>query len=139
MKEDNLRNPLETKIRKLAIAHFCQYFLCAFLLAIPLRIKMFSIMKFGKNLVFEPSANGKSFFHNEKGDWHLRFKSAEFKNANHSAKRGLDVRCAAWLSPIIQEYIDVYRPLTIGASQCDYVFRPVGLVSIDAGGSAGFT
>jgi hypothetical protein len=128
MKQDNLIDPSETKIRKQALLHFCTYFLCAFLFANPLRIKMFSKMKFDKNLVFVPFDGGKSLYHGVTGDWHLRFKSADFKNTKHTAKLDYDVRVAAWLAPVIEEYIDVYRPLTVGAATCSYVFRPCSKV-----------
>jgi hypothetical protein len=124
MKQDNLIDPSETRIRKQALSHFCTYFLCAFLFANPLRINMFSKMKFDKNLVFVPSNGGKSLYHCVTGDWQLRFKSVDFKNTKHTAKHDYDVRVAAWLAPAIEEYIDIYRPLTTGAATCSYVFRP---------------
>jgi hypothetical protein len=35
------------------------------------------------------------------------------------------------LSPIIQEYLAVYRPLSVGANDCDYLFRPCAHVPSD--------
>lgn len=124
MKEDTLIEPNTTKINTQALIHFSRYFLCAFLFANPLRIKMFTIMKLDENLYFRKKSNGKSKYHDIVGDWHLRFKSEDFKNSKHTAKHPYDVRCASWLSPIIEEYLDVYRPLTIGADDCEYIFRP---------------
>ena len=124
MKQDNLVMPQTTKINTQALIHFSRYFLCAFLFANPLRIKMFTIMKREENLYFRKSPDGKSKYHAEAGDWYLRFRSMDFKNSKHAAKNAYHVRCASWLSPIIEEYLDVYRPLTIGADDCDYIFRP---------------
>ena len=85
-------------------------------------------MRYGQNLYFRKSSHGKSKYHGKAGDWYLRFKSEDFKNSKHTAKHSYHVRCASWLSPIIQEYLDIYRPLTVGANDCDYIFRPCAKV-----------
>jgi hypothetical protein len=131
MREDNLITPHTTKINEQALIHFSRYFLCAFLFANPLRIKMFTIMRLGKNLYFRENSEGKTVYQGKVGDWNLRFMPEDFKNSKHTAKHPYNVRCAAWLSPIIQEYLAVYRPLSVGANDCDYLFRPCAHVPSD--------
>ena len=72
MREDNLISPHTTKINEQALIHFSRYFLCAFLFANPLRIKMFTIMRLDKNLYFRENSDGKIEYQGKVGDWNLR-------------------------------------------------------------------
>ena len=104
------------------ISLYCKFMLLAFLTANPLRISMFSKIRFSKK-IDDPDLN-KNLFKDSEGRWHLRFNRSDFKNSKH-LKKNYHVTCQRWLSPIIDEYLEIIRPNLIGADDCDYFFRPI--------------
>lgn len=89
---------------------FRDMFLILLLQINPLRIKMFSIMKFGEHLVKRKD-----------GSWWLKFKRHEFKN-RHSLKSDYEVRVAPEIWHIIDDYINNFRPKLFEAESSSYVF-----------------
>ncbi len=84
--------------------------LIALLVSNPLRIKMFTIMKFGRNLIRD-----------EKGSWWIKFKREDFKN-RRSLASDYEVEIAPEFYPLIERYQREFRPLLFGAEKTDYVF-----------------
>lgn len=84
--------------------------LIAMLMANPLRIKMFSEMKFGENLI-----------RRDDGSWWIYFGRNSFKNRKAIPKDYL-VRVAPELIPLIERYQKEFRPQLFGANECEYVF-----------------
>lgn len=82
----------------------------ALLCANPLRVRMFSIMRFGKNLVRQ-----------DDGSWWLKFKRGDFKNRK-SLKGNYEVRVAKELWPLLDRYKEEFHPYLAGKSRSDYVF-----------------
>jgi hypothetical protein len=108
--------------------HFRNYLLLLMLTAVPLRIRMYSIMRIGKHLVKEAN-----------GSWWLKFSPKDFKNRNAKRrKRGshrnssrkrnrggaYKVQLPPEVWPDIEEYIGKHRPHLIGASLNNYLFLP---------------
>jgi integrase len=84
--------------------------LFALLMANPLRVRMFSIMKFDRNLLRQ-----------EDGSWWIAFKREDFKN-RHSIKGDYKVRVAPEIIPLIERYRAEFREVFVGAKESDYVF-----------------
>jgi integrase len=84
--------------------------LIALLVGNPLRIKMFAIMKFDRNLIRE-----------DDGSWWIKFKRADFKNRS-SISSDYEVEIAPEFYPLIERYQREFRPLLFGAEESDYVF-----------------
>lgn len=82
----------------------------ALLCANPLRVRMFSIMRFGKNLIRQ-----------DDGSWLLKFKRGDFKN-RRSLKGHYEVRVAKELWPLLDRYKEEFHPYLAGKSGSDYVF-----------------
>jgi integrase len=76
----------------------------------PLRVHMFSIMKFGKNL-----------FRDSDGSWWLKFNKGAFKNRK-SLKCNYEVRIATELWPLLDRYYTEFHPILIGPTNSDFVF-----------------
>lgn len=108
--------------------HFRNYLLLLMLTAVPLRIRMYSIMRIGKHLVKEAD-----------GSWWLKFSPKDFKNrsakrrkrgsrrnSSRKSNRGgaYKVQLPPEVWPDIEEYIEKYRPHLIGASLNNYLFLP---------------
>lgn len=89
---------------------FRDIILIALMVANPLRISMFSMMKFGRNLIRK-----------EDGSWWIHFQREDFKNRK-SIPSDYDVRVAPELIPLIERYVREFRPLLFGAEESDYVF-----------------
>jgi integrase len=84
--------------------------LVSLLSANPLRITMFSLMKFEKNLIRESD-----------GSWWLKFNKRAFKN-RRSLKTGHHVRVAAELWPMLDLYKEEFHPVLVGPTGSKYVF-----------------
>lgn len=84
--------------------------LFALLCANPLRIRMFSILKFGENLV---QLND--------GSWRLQFDRGEFKN-RRALKSDYEVGVAKELWPMLDRYRVEFHPLLAGPKGSQYVF-----------------
>jgi integrase len=84
--------------------------LFALLMANPLRVRMFSIMKFDRNLIRQ-----------QDGTWWIAFKREDFKN-RHSIKGDYKVRVAPEIIPLIERYRAEFREVFVGAKESDYVF-----------------
>jgi hypothetical protein len=89
---------------------FRDILLIALLIGNPLRIRMFSIMKFGRNLIRK-----------DDGSYWISFKREDFKNRK-SLPSDYEVLVAPELIPLINRYIEEFRPLLSGAEKSDYVF-----------------
>jgi hypothetical protein len=89
--------------------------LIALLISNPLRIRMFSIMQFGKHL----SRRGD-------GSWWLTFGRRAFKN-RRSLKCDYEVRVAPELWPLIDHYKNAFHPILAGLSGSNYVFIGAGI------------
>jgi integrase len=89
---------------------FRDILLIAFLVANPLRINMFAIMQFNRNLVRK-----------DDGSWWIRFNREDFKNRS-SLKSDYEVLVAPEIVPLIETYQRDYRPFLSGAAESDYVF-----------------
>lgn len=76
----------------------------------PLRIYMFSIMKFGQNL-----------FRDGEGAWWLKFNKGAFKNRT-SLKSNYLVRVAPELWPLLDRYQKEFHPILAGPAGSNYVF-----------------
>lgn len=94
--------------------------LIALLCANPLRIRMFSIMEFGKHLV-----------RRDDGSWWLHFKKGAFKNRK-ALKSNYNVRVAEHLWPLLDTYKEEFHPVLVGSSQSKYVF-PTSIKSATKG------
>jgi hypothetical protein len=88
--------------------------LVALLVSNPLRIRMFSIMQFGKHLSRRSD-----------GSWWLTFGRRSFKN-RRSLKCDYEVRVAPELWPLLDHYKDKFHPLLAGSGRSKYVFIGVG-------------
>jgi integrase len=84
--------------------------LVSLLSANPLRITMFSLMKFDKNLIRESD-----------GSWWLKFNKRAFKNRK-SLKTGYHVRVATELWPMLDLYKEEFHPVLVGSTGSKYVF-----------------
>lgn len=84
--------------------------LAALLQANPLRVKMFTIMKFGVNLVKE-----------DDGSWWFKFKRNAFKN-RRSLKSDYHVKLAPETWHLIERYQAEFRPQFNNADTSPYVF-----------------
>lgn len=84
--------------------------LVSLLSANPLRIAMFSRLKFGKNLIREGD-----------GSWWLKFNKRAFKNRK-SLKTGYHVRVAAELWPMLDRYKEEFHPVLVGSTGSKYFF-----------------
>lgn len=84
--------------------------LFALLCANPLRIRMFSIMEFEKNLVRMGD-----------GSWRLRFKRGAFKN-RRGLKSDYEVVVAQQLWPMLDRYREEFHPVLAGSTGTRYVF-----------------
>jgi integrase len=89
---------------------FRDILLIAMLVGNPLRISMFSIMKFDRNLIRK-----------EDGRWWIHFIREDFKNRK-SIQSDYAVLVAPELIPLIERYKREFRPLLFGAEESDYVF-----------------
>jgi integrase len=89
---------------------FRDILLIALLIANPLRIRMFSIMKFDRNLIRK-----------DDGSWWISFKREDFKNRKSIAS-DYEVLVVPELIPLIERYKKEFRPLLFGAEESDYVF-----------------
>jgi integrase len=97
--------PLMTRARQ-----FRDILLIAMLTSNPLRIRMFSIMEFGKHLTRD-----------EDGTWWLEFKQGAFKN-RRALKSDYKVRVARELWPLLDRYKDEFHPVLIGSARSAFVF-----------------
>jgi integrase len=88
--------------------------LFALLCANPLRIRMFSIMEFEKNL-----------FRKDDGSWRLRFRKGAFKN-RRGLKSEYEVGVAKELWPMLDRYKEEFHPVLVGSTGSRYVFTGVG-------------
>ena len=88
--------------------------LIALLCSNPLRIYMFSIMKFGKNLARESD-----------GSWWLKFNRGQFKN-RRSLKSNYRVQVARELWPLLDLYQKVFHPVLVSATKSKHVFVSAG-------------
>lgn len=84
--------------------------LVAMLCANPLRIRMFSIMEFGKHLV-----------HRDDGSWWLRFHKNAFKNRS-ALKSHYEVRVARELWHMLDRYKEEFHPYLTRATGSKHVF-----------------
>ena len=84
--------------------------LVALLCANPLRIKMFSYMKFDENLIRRSN-----------GSWWLKFGKRAFKN-RRALKSDYLVRVAEELWPMLDRYKEEFHPVLVGSSGSKYVF-----------------
>jgi len=84
--------------------------LVALLCANPLRIRMFAIMEFDKNLIRQSD-----------GSWWLRFKKGAFKN-RRALKSDYRVRVAQELWPLLDRYRDEFHPVLAGSTGSKRVF-----------------
>lgn len=84
--------------------------LFAFLCANPLRIRMFSIMKFDENLV-----------RMKDGSWRLRFRRGAFKNRK-SLECDYEVGVARELWTMLDRYRKEFHPILAGSSEARHVF-----------------
>lgn len=84
--------------------------LVSLLTANPLRISMFSQMRFGKHLVRESD-----------GSWWLKFNKRAFKN-RASLKSVYIVRVARELWPMLDRYKYEFHPILVSSTGSDYVF-----------------
>lgn len=84
--------------------------LAALLSSNPLRIRMFSIMKFDKNL-----------YRDVEGTWWLKFNKSAFKNRK-SLKSDYEVRVAPELWALLDRYRDEFHPILAGSTRLTYVF-----------------
>lgn len=84
--------------------------LIALLSANPLRIVMFTYLKFGENLI-----------RREDGSWDLKFRKRAFKNRK-SLKSEYHVRVAKELWPLLDRYREEFHPVLTGSSGSKYVF-----------------
>jgi integrase len=89
---------------------FRDILLIALLIGNPLRIRMFSIMKLERNLIRKND-----------GSWWINFKREDFKNRK-SLPSDYEVQVAPELVPLIERYLEEFRPLLFGAENSDYVF-----------------
>ncbi len=83
----------------------------------PLRVGMFSTM------TCRDDGTG-NLYRGPDGSWNLRYPSGAFKNRAGAARAPYDVAVSERLWPMIDEYLRSHRPHLMGASDCDYVFRP---------------
>jgi integrase len=86
--------------------------LMALVQANPLRARMWSIMKFDRNLVKEKD-----------GSWWIYFEKKDFKN-RWALDSDYQVRLSKSVWGLIDEYREKYRAKFFHASSCDYVFLP---------------
>lgn len=93
---------------------FRDILLAALLSANPLRIRMFSIMEFGKHLN-----------RREDGSWWLKFGQKAFKN-RRSLRSCYEVRVAPGLWPLIDRYKKEFHPILVGSTGSAYVFASGG-------------
>lgn len=84
--------------------------LAALLCANPLRIIMFSYMKFGENLI-----------RHSDGSWWLKFSRQAFKNRK-ALDSDYDVRVAEELWPLLDRYKDEFHPILAQSTGSTYVF-----------------
>jgi integrase len=84
--------------------------LFALLCANPLRIRMFAIMEFEKNLVRLSD-----------GSWRLKFKKGAFKN-RRALNSDYQVRVARQLWPMLDRYREEFHPLLAGSTRSRHVF-----------------
>jgi integrase len=89
---------------------FRDILLIALMVGNPLRISMFCIMKFDRNLIRK-----------EDGSWWIHFKREDFKNRK-SIPSDYSVLVAPELIPLIERYKTEFRPFLCGAEESDYVF-----------------
>jgi integrase len=89
---------------------FRDILLMALLVANPLRIRMYSIMKFDRNLIRKSD-----------GSWWIFFKREDFKNRK-SLPSDYEVLVAPELIPLIERYKKEFRLGLFGAEESDYVF-----------------
>lgn len=112
--EENL--PPESAAKYQRAMAYRDMFLVRFLTANPLRIKHFAQMTWRTD-------NTGNLYRREDGSWWLRFPKEVFKN-----RRSLKKKYEAMLPPSLWTYVGTYlvkyRPLLLGALNCDYVFRP---------------
>lgn len=96
-------------------------FLVRFLTANPLRISHFSEMTWLAD-------NTGNLYQERDGSWWLRFPKDAFKNRTALKKDRFTKNYRAPLPRslygYVQAYLSTYRPLLVGAEECDYVFRP---------------
>jgi len=84
--------------------------LIALLSANPLRIVMFTYMKFDEHLI-----------RRQDGSWDLKFSRRAFKNRS-SLKSDYHVRVAKELWPLLDRYREEFHPILVGSSGSKYVF-----------------
>jgi integrase len=89
---------------------FRDILLFALLCSNPLRIRMYSMMEFGKNLKRE-----------DDGSWWIQFKRGAFKN-RRTLKSDYQVRVARPLCTLLDRYKAEFHPVLIGTSKSNYVF-----------------
>jgi integrase len=68
-----------------------------------------------KNLItltFKPDNTG-DVFRSETGQWRIRIPASRMKNRKRLKKKLYNVPIAAWLYPLIEDYINIFRP-TLG-------------------------
>lgn len=117
--------PGSTYAKRVTATAYRDLLLLSMLIACPLRIKMFSIMKY--------RADGSGHLSKREDGWYLHYEPREFKNTAHAAKDPYEVRLPAHLYELIEEYLFNQRKHLVGADQSDYVFlrssqgRPVDI------------
>lgn len=82
----------------------------ALMAANPLRVRQFSIMKFGKHLR-----------RREDGSWWIHFRKGDFKNRK-SLDSDYEVRVVPELWPLIDRYREKFRPVLLDGRSSDFVF-----------------
>lgn len=98
--------------------HYQNLFLIKFATLIPLRVFNLSVM------TWKPDGTG-NLYQKPDGCWWVRFEPSYFKNQKGAAKdRPFDVPLHPTLWPYVEEFLFTHRPHLVGASACDYVFRP---------------
>lgn len=106
--------PGSTYAKRVIATAYRDLLLLSMLIACPLRIKMFSIMKY--------RADGSGNLSKREDGWYLSYEPHEFKNTAHAAKDPYDVPLPAHLYDLIEEYLFNQRKHLVGADQSDYVF-----------------
>jgi integrase len=65
------------------------------------------------NLTLKMNNSG-SFYKSASGNWRIRLEGRQFKNRNKMDGQTYDVPVAAWLHPMINEYVTIFRKTLIG-------------------------
>jgi integrase len=77
-----------------------------------------------KNLItltFKTDNTG-DVFRNENGQWRIRITASRMKNRKRLKKKIYNVPIAAWLFPLIEDYIKKFRPTLATEDKSDYFF-----------------